>query len=328
MNKLKKRKLYARIEDEDEELNEEADKIKQITDVLSTSCNSVLIQVSKDYDRNQIYEIAINKYLKLSEEDEKLKKLKILYSEYSLKVFEHYLIEITYLVVGSSKSNVAEKCREWQNKFNSSLKHSLADEIVELKSILEAEKVIIYSTATKWEALTRNWRCNIDTVQLIKLVLIEDGHLLNDTYRGAALEVVMSRMKIINNELNINSEKQVRFLCFSALIPNIDDIVKWMGSKIKTSVELFTINECFRPTKVDKSVLGYNSIKMTYFRFDISLNYKLVNVIKQNSRNKPTIVFCSSRRSIELLMAVLENNLTQLFGKNGHGKNFHEVAKK
>ncbi|CAO1399812.1 unnamed protein product [Diamesa hyperborea] len=308
MNKLKKRKLYTRIEDEDDELNEEADKIKQITEVLSTSCNSVLIQVSKDYDRNQIYEIAINKYLKLSEEDVKLKKLKILY-------------------IGPSKSNVTEKCREWQNKFNSSfIKHLLADEIDELKLIPEAENVLIYATATKWEALTRNWRSHIDTVLSIKLVLIEDGHLLNDTYRGAALEVVMSRMKIINNELNINSEIQVRFLCFSALIPNIDDIVKWMESKDKTTVELFTINECFLPTKVDKSVLGYNSIKMTYFRFDLSLNYKLVNVIKQNSRNKPTLVFCSSRKSIELLMAVLENSLTQLFGQNGHGKNFHEIA--
>ena len=328
MNKQKKRKLYTRIEDEDEELNEEADKMKQIIEVLSTSCNSILIQVSKDYDREQIYEIAINKYLKLSEEDVKLKNLKILYSKYSLKVFKHYSLENTHFLVGPSKSHVNEKCREWDKKFKSSLKHLLADEIVELKLIPESEKVLIFTTATKWEALTRNWRCNKEIVQSIKLVLIDDGHLLNDTYRGAALEVILSRMKIINNELNTNTEQQVRFLCFSKLIPNIGDIVKWMESKEKPTVELFTINECFRPTKVDKSVLGYSAIKMTSFRFDISLNYKLVNVIKQNSRNKPTLVFCSSRRSIELLMAVLENNLTQLFGKNGHGKNFHEIAKK
>ena len=134
-------------------------------------------------------------------------------------------------------------------------------------------------------------------------------------------------MKIINNELNGRSH-QVRFLCFTALIPNFEDIVNWMDSKDKPTVKLFTINECFSPTKIDKSVLGYSSIKMTSFRFDISLNYKLVNVIKQNSRNKSTLVFCSSRKSIELLIVVLENNLTQLFGKNGHGKNFHEVAKK
>lgn len=82
MSKHKKRKLYTRKEDEDnDELNCEADKIKEITEVLSTSSNSILIQVSKDYDKNQIYEIAINKYFKLSEEDENLKKLKILYSE-------------------------------------------------------------------------------------------------------------------------------------------------------------------------------------------------------------------------------------------------------
>lgn len=197
---------------------------------------------------------------------------------------------------------------------------------MELKLIPESEKLLIFTTATKWEALTRNWRSNIETIQSIKLVLIDDGHLLNDTYRGASLEVILSRMKIINNELN--SDHRVRFLCFSTLVPNIDDIVKWLESKDNRTVELFTINECFRQTKVVKSVLGYTSIKMTSFRFDLSLNYKIVNVIKQNSRNKPTLIFCSSRRSIELLMPVLENNLVQLFGENGHGKNFHKIANK
>lgn len=82
MSKHKKRKLYTPVEDEDKEPNEETNRLKQITEVLSTSCDSVLIQASKDYDRNTIYEVAINKYLKLSEEDENFKKLKILYSEF------------------------------------------------------------------------------------------------------------------------------------------------------------------------------------------------------------------------------------------------------
>ncbi|CAO1414387.1 unnamed protein product, partial [Diamesa serratosioi] len=309
MSKHKKRKLYTPIDDEDKESNDEANKIEQISEILSTSCNSVLIQVSKDYDRNPIYEIAINKYLELSVQDDNLKNMKILY-------------------IGPSKSHVPEKFNDWKRKFNSSLIHSLADEISELKLIPESEKVLIFTTATKWETLTRNWRCSKETVQSIKLILIDDEHLLNDPYRGAALEVVLSRMKIINNELNINSTQQVRFLYFSLIIPNIEDIVKWLESKDKPTVKLFTINESFCPTKVDKSVFGYPSIKMTSFRFDISLNYKLVNVIKQNSRNKPTLVFCSSRKSIELLTVVVENNLPQLFGKNGHGKDFHEVAMK
>lgn len=115
MSKHKKRKLYTRKEDEDDELNGEADKINEITKVLSTSCNSILIQVSKDYDKTQIYEMAINKYFKLSEEDENLKKLKILYSEYLSKVFKHSLL-ISYFLSWSikvschrEKSRMAEK---------------------------------------------------------------------------------------------------------------------------------------------------------------------------------------------------------------------------
>lgn len=61
----------------------------------------------------------------------------------------------------------------------------------------------------------------------IALVLIDEVHLLNDT-RGAALEAIVSRIKILacNPEMKSSPLSHVRFLAVSATIPNIEDLGK------------------------------------------------------------------------------------------------------
>ncbi|VEN38347.1 unnamed protein product [Callosobruchus maculatus] len=57
-----------------------------------------------------------------------------------------------------------------------------------------------------------------------------------------------------------------------------------------------------RPVKLNKIVLGYsyNPKTMNPFKFDLSLNYKLKNLIMQYSEGKPTLIFCSTRKSVEM----------------------------
>ena len=59
----------------------------------------------------------------------------------------------------------------------------------------------------------------------IALVLIDEVHLLNDP-RGAALEAVVSRIKMLSRHDNMKSFPlaNVRFIAVSANIPNIEDI--------------------------------------------------------------------------------------------------------
>lgn len=61
----------------------------------------------------------------------------------------------------------------------------------------------------------------------ISLVLIDEVHLLNDP-RGAALEAIVSRIKILssNHELRLSPLASVRLLAVSATIPNIEDLGK------------------------------------------------------------------------------------------------------
>ena len=51
------------------------------------------------------------------------------------------------------------------------------------------------------------------------------------------------------------------------------------------------MNEAYRPVKVRKIVQGYYCAPdTTDFRFEMSLNYKVAQVIQSYSNNKPTLI--------------------------------------
>lgn len=56
---------------------------------------------------------------------------------------------------------------------------------------------IIITTPEKWDMVTRRWREHSQLVEVIKLFLIDEVHILNDQTRGPVLEAVVSRMKTI-----------------------------------------------------------------------------------------------------------------------------------
>ena len=60
-------------------------------------------------------------------------------------------------------------------------------------------------------------------------MLIDEVHLLNDP-RGAALEAIVSRIKMLARKTEMKSSPlaHVRFLAISATIPNIDDLGKFL----------------------------------------------------------------------------------------------------
>lgn len=81
--------------------------------------------------------------------------------------------------------------------------------------------------------------------------------------------------------------ERIRFVAVSASIPNAEDIAEWIGAHTK----LFRFPDELRPVPLKKIVLGYHyNPKMTMFKFDLSLNYKLRSLIFRYSESKPTMV--------------------------------------
>ncbi|KAI8635519.1 P-loop containing nucleoside triphosphate hydrolase protein [Xylariaceae sp. FL1651] len=193
-----------------------------------------------------------------------------------------------------TKSLCSEKARDWQKKFS-----HMNLQCVELTgdtSQAEARRVgsasIIVTTPEKWDSITRKWKDHRKLLDLVRLVLIDEVHILKDT-RGATLEAVVSRMKTI--------EGSIRFVALSATVPNIDDVAKWLGRNHNNQNEparYEVFGEELRPVKLQRYVYGYEG-GPNDFIFEKMLDGKLNLLLSRHSERKPIMVFCITRKSCE-----------------------------
>ncbi|KAJ6161010.1 hypothetical protein N7470_004406 [Penicillium chermesinum] len=191
-----------------------------------------------------------------------------------------------------TKSLCAERFRDWNAKF-SSLNLKCAEltgdtDHTHIRSVQNSQ--IIITTPEKWDSMTRKWKDHMRLMQLVKLFLIDEVHILKES-RGATLEAVVSRMK------NIGSN--VRFVALSATVPNSEDVATWLGKDatnqhVPAHREHF--GEEFRPVKLQKFVYGYQSM-VNDFAFDKICGSKLPEIIEVHSCQKPIMIFCCTRNS-------------------------------
>jgi ATP-dependent DNA helicase HFM1/MER3 len=168
-----------------------------------------------------------------------------------------------------TKSLCSERLRDWQAKFGA-LGLPCAEltgdtDYSQLRSVQNAR--IIITTPEKWDSVTRKWKDHSKLMQLVRLFLIDEVHVLKDS-RGATLEAVVSRMKSVGSN--------IRFIALSATVPNSEDIASWLGKRataqhLPAHREIF--GEEFRPVQLQKFVYGYG-VKQNDFVFDSVLTNK------------------------------------------------------
>jgi len=190
------------------------------------------------------------------------------------------------------KALCQEKMQEWNERF-SSLGFIILELTGDSGDVNEQETFdsahIIITTPEKWDSITRKWHDNEVLLSKFGLILIDEVHLLNTEERGATLEAVISRMKLISSRKN---SQKLRILALSATIPNIEDIAEWLDV---TSESIKKFGEEYRPVALEKHVLGYNPSK-SEFLFEKSLNFRLLDIIRKFSDKKPTLVFCQTQK--------------------------------
>ncbi|TVU29219.1 hypothetical protein EJB05_20777, partial [Eragrostis curvula] len=167
------------------------------------------------------------------------------------------------IYIAPSKALVQEKLRDWTAKLSSlgikCLEMTGDNEFHNNKSIHDAD--LILTTPEKFDSVSRHgvrdgglgFFCDIS------LVLIDEVHLLNDP-RGAALEAVVSRIKMLSRRGNMKSAPlaNVRFIAVSATIPNIEDIAEWL---LAPPEGIKRFGEEMRPGNLTTKVLGYTPAK-------------------------------------------------------------------
>ncbi|QLL33085.1 hypothetical protein HG536_0D06080 [Torulaspora globosa] len=196
---------------------------------------------------------------------------------------------VKILYIAPTKSLCCEKFKNWSPKFLGLSVGMLTSDT----SFLETQKIkkcnIIITTPEKWDLLTRKWKDYGRLFELIKLILVDEVHILRER-RGATLEVVLTRMNIFCDK--------IRIIAVSATIPNVEDIAQWLGSRCHGKyAEVLAFDDTYRQVTLEKHVYGYSFHGTNEFQHDSLYNLKLDEILVKHSKERAVMIFCPTRAS-------------------------------
>ncbi|CCD26898.1 DNA helicase NDAI_0I03300 [Naumovozyma dairenensis CBS 421] len=222
------------------------------------------------------------------------------------------------LYIAPTKSLCCEMLNNWKDKFlNVSVGMLTSD-----TSYLETEKVkksnIIITTPEKWDLLTRKWSDYSLLFNLIKLLLVDEVHTLREN-RGATLEVVVTRMNILCENL--------RIIAVSATIPNIEDVGEWLNPKNnhnndekENTAVILAYDDSYRQVLLKRNVYGYSFNGKNDFQCDALFNHKLEDIFQKHSKNRPILIFCPTRSSTITTAKYIGENMSFYDGPNNYNR--------
>ena len=232
---------------------------------------------------------------------------RIIKQNYNLSTKSYINKNFKIIYIAPIKSLCQEKTFEWKIKYS---KNPLELNVTEYTSDSEYLNInllnnsnIILTTPEKFDVLTRKWKDISSFISNISLLLIDEIHILNDEHRGATLEAIIARIKLLKNMENFkqtNLEK-IRIIAVSATIPNISDVAEFLGVKgneeTRENKGLKIFGDEYRPVKVERIVIGYKRNKnQNEFVFEKYLDYRISSIIEKYSEGKPTLIFCQTQK--------------------------------
>jgi len=141
------------------------------------------------------------------------------------------------------------------------------------------------TTPEKWDIVTRKSGDRTYT-QLVKLIIIDEIHLLHDE-RGPVLESIVART-IRNIE---TSQEMVRFIGLSATLPNYEDVATFLRVKEEN---LFAFDNSYRPVPLSQTYIGVTE-KKALKRLQL-MNEITYEKVMENAGQYQVLVFVHSRK--------------------------------
>ena len=184
-------------------------------------------------------------------------------------------------------SMVAPRVAAWKSRFPSKEVVSLASETSTNLRLLELADLVV-ATPEQWDVLSRRWRQR-KHVQNVALYILDDLHILTDTYVGPTYEVVGSRARFVAAQ----TERSTRFIGLSAPIANASDVGEWLGA-----THTLSFAPTARPVPMEVHIQPFN---VPHFpSLMIAMAKPAYLAIVEYAPNQPTLVFVPTRKQTKL----------------------------
>ncbi|KAH0483158.1 MAG: uncharacterized protein KVP18_001187 [Porospora cf. gigantea A] len=147
---------------------------------------------------------------------------------------------------------------------------------------------LVVTVPEKWDIITRN---SPDTalMECVKVVIVDEVHLLNDESRGPVLESVIVRHKYFVE----TGQSACRLVALSATLPNYQDVGLFLGAPASG---LFAFDASWRPIPLEQKFTGVHVSGMNSFAFRERLNeeafYATLEAVREGHQ---VIIFVHSR---------------------------------
>jgi helicase len=133
------------------------------------------------------------------------------------------------------KALASEKYKDFKKRYGNVMKIALSIGDIDSADSYLIDYDLIITTSEKLDSLIRH---RSPWLSMIKTVIIDEIHLLNDPGRGPILEVVITILK--------KMLKQGQFIGLSATIGNSEELASWLDANL--------IKDDWRPVKLHKGV--------------------------------------------------------------------------
>ncbi|RLF63842.1 MAG: restriction endonuclease subunit R [Thermoplasmata archaeon] len=155
-----------------------------------------------------------------------------------------------------------------------------------------ARNDIIICTSEKADSLLRH---GAGWLNELEIIVADEIHLINDFSRGPTLEMVLSRLRMMNPEIQI--------IALSATIRNAEEIAEWLDAEL--------IQSEWRPVPLKEGVLYKNKIYFTDESVKEIEGSKASNLVTDVVSEKgQALVFVNSRRSAQMFAENLKEEVS------------------
>lgn len=157
--------------------------------------------------------------------------------------------------VAPMKALAAEMTASFSRKLNPlgvTVRELTGDMKLTKSEILNTQMLV--TTPEKWDVVTRKGTGDIALTNLVKLLIIDEVHLLHGD-RGPVVEAIVARtLRQVET-----SQSMIRIVGLSATLPNYLDVARFL--RVNPYVGLFYFDSRFRPVPLEQTFIGIKAIK-------------------------------------------------------------------